>query len=114
MEPFLVPPLVNKIPWFKGSKPKYPNAFSKKVFLWSDRQIAAAKGLEKPRKEFYNRKVEELCTNKETKQWTKTEIIGAADTAWILKKTEFLHVETQKIQAQSKGVNLSSKRKKSG
>ncbi|CAC5379345.1 unnamed protein product [Mytilus coruscus] len=91
-------------PTMFGSKKTYGNAAEKGIKLWSDFQIKTAIGLEKKRREFFNMKAEELCSVTHIKRnWTKTEIAGAADTAWTLKKTALLQVENSYISTLLEG-----------
>ncbi|VDI54179.1 Hypothetical predicted protein [Mytilus galloprovincialis] len=61
----------------------YGNEGKKGIQLWSDFQIKTAIGLEKKSREFFNMKAEELCSITHIKRnWIKTEIADAADTAW--------------------------------
>ncbi|VDI60456.1 Hypothetical predicted protein [Mytilus galloprovincialis] len=83
-----------QMPIVFGKKNTYGNAAEKGIKLWTDFQIKSAIGLEKKRREFFNMKAEELCSVKHIRHnWTKTEIAGAADTAWTLKKTALLKKE---------------------
>ena len=55
-------------------------------------------------------KVEEICQDKDIRRkWTKSEISGAADTAWTLKKTVLLEVEVQYVQHLSKDKKIKQK-----
>lgn len=92
------------MPIMFGKKNTYGNAVEKGIKLWTDFQIKTAIGLEKKRREFFNMKAEELCSVKHIRHnWTKTEIAGAADTAWTLKKTALLKVENNYISTLLEG-----------
>ena len=82
------------------SKPdlvSYPNAGKKGIKVFSDTEIKRVPGFERLYRIFWNKKAEEICTDKVLCKWTKTAIQGVIATEWTLKKTPLLFSHAVKL-----------------
>ena len=74
--------------------------------LYTEEEISESKGMDKSFKQFWNRKVEEISTDKSCKKrlQSRSSMQGAIYTAWTLQKTEYLVIEADEIKKISKDL----------
>ena len=77
--------------------PSYPNAGRKGMKIYSTSEISRMNGYERLHRIFWNRKAEELCSDKVYSTWSKTAIQGIITTDWTLKKTSLLYSHARKV-----------------
>ena len=68
----------------------YPNAGKKGMKVFSNTEIKRVPGFERLYRIFWNKKAEEICTDKELSKWTKIGIQGVIAMEWTLKNTPLL------------------------
>lgn len=104
--------------WIKGGAknelPMFQNASLKKLKVYSNAEINASKGLEHIRRQFWNFKGEQLCSDQKLKKWKASALHGVIDTAWTLKKTPLLVLEENKLKDSAQDLDNSKKRQKAG
>ena len=93
----------------------FQNASLRKLKIYSVAEINMSQGLERIRRQFWNFKGEELCSDKKLKKWKATALHGVIDTAWTLKKTALLVLEANKLKdIETQDMDTNKRRQKAG
>ena len=104
--------------WIKGGAknelPMFQNASLRKLKVYSTAEINVSKGLEQIRRQFWNFKGEQLCSDQNLKKWKASALHGVIDTAWTLKKTPLLVLEANNLKDSAPDLDNSKKRQKAG
>ena len=70
---------------------KYRNAKMKKMKIYSEKEVYnATSEMEKTRRNFWNEKAEQLCTQTKTAGQNKQTLMGIIDVSWTLRKTALI------------------------
>lgn len=75
----------------------YQHAAKKGMKLFTDSEINRASGYERLYRIFWNKKVDEVCSDRVLVKWTKTAIEGIVATEWTLKKTPLMNNHAQQL-----------------
>ena len=76
---------------------KYRNAKMKKMKIYSEKEVYnATSEMEKTRRNFWNEKAEQLCTQTKTAGQNKQTLMGIIDVSWTLRKTALIEEEARK------------------
>ena len=89
----------------------FQNASLRKLKIYSVAEINMSQGLERIRRQFWNFKGEELCSDKKLKKWKATALHGVIDTAW----TALLVLEANKLKdIETQDMDTNKRRQKAG
>jgi hypothetical protein len=78
----------------------YPHAAKKGMKIYSNSEINRSSGYERLYKIFWNKKLEEVCSDRVLVKWTKTAIEGIVATEWTLKKTPLMNNHAMQLLSQ--------------
>ena len=92
-----------KIP-SKSCEHRLSFAKARNVKLYSDKEIQNSTGKMKEYREFWNKKVEEICSEAEFEKFSKAAVHGVINTAWTLKKADDMLSEAKDMATTLKNV----------
>lgn len=94
---------------------RYRNAKLKQFKIFTEEEIGrAGSNMERRRREFWNNKAEQICTNKETSRLGKTAMTGIIDVSWTLRKTTFIEEDVKHTEDQEKSLRENMPKFKAG